>query len=141
MSTKHEVATDLIGTRGYPRHYQALGMQPPMREVPVTGPEDPGTPPELPPTQGDFERAIQAHVDAAARSRNYADGNSLASYVNSTVATWAAEATTFVAWRDAVWVYSYAELAKALNQLRPVPAVADFIEELPAISWPEQPAA
>lgn len=84
-----------------------------------------------------FRVAIQAHVDATAQSRRYDNGISLASYVNSTVPQWAAEATAFVAWRDAVWAYSYAELDKVLNEEREQPTVEDFLAELPAISWPD----
>lgn len=85
-----------------------------------------------------FQNAIQAHVDAVARSRSYADGKALAGYTVSTVPQWAAEAQAFVAWRDAVWLHAYAELAKVEAGERPVPASPeDFIAELPAIIWPE----
>lgn len=98
-------------------------------------------PPPEPPTPEQvieqFRVAIQAHVDATAQSRRYDNGISLASYVNSTVPQWAAEATAFVAWRDAVWAYSYAELDKVLNEEREQPTVEDFLAELPAISWPD----
>jgi hypothetical protein len=83
-----------------------------------------------------FRSAIQAHVDATARGRNYDGGNSLASYTSSTNPAWAAEATAFVAWRDAVWIYAYAELDKAMTGQRPVPEVEAFVAELPAIAWP-----
>ncbi|MBA2125065.1 hypothetical protein DLM45_02340 [Hyphomicrobium methylovorum] len=89
------------------------------------------------PTQDDYKDAVQAHIDAAARSRNYADGVSLASYVASTVPGWAAEAQAFVAWRDAVWFYAYSELAKVLTGQRAQPSIAEFISELPAIVWPD----
>lgn len=84
-----------------------------------------------------FQAAIQVHVDAAAVAKLYNDGNALAGYVNSTVPQWAAEAQTFVAWRDAVWLYAYAELDKVQNGQRPVPTVDDFLAELPGIEWPE----
>jgi hypothetical protein len=84
-----------------------------------------------------FQTAIQGHVDSAARSRNYGDGNALAGYRDSTVPAWSAEAQAFIAWRDQVWVYSYAELDKALAGERAVPTAEEFIEELPAIIWPE----
>ncbi len=84
-----------------------------------------------------FRTAIQAHVDQTAQSRLYDSGNSLASYVASTNTAWAAEATTFVAWRDAVWLYAYAELDKVMAGEREQPAVEAFISELPAIAWPE----
>ena len=87
-------------------------------------------------TLSTFQIAIQAHVDATAKSRKYGDGNSLAGYVSSTVAQWSAEAAAFVAWRDEVWLYYYAELDKALGGQRPIPTIEDFIAELPAMIWP-----
>jgi len=86
-----------------------------------------------------FRSAIQAHVDAAAATRLYDSGNSLASYVASTNPAWAAEATAFVAWRDAVWAYAYTELDRVMAGEREQPTVEEFIGELPVIEWP--PAA
>lgn len=85
-----------------------------------------------------FQAAIQALVDQTAASRSYADGNALAGYVASTVTAWAAEATAFVAWRDAVWTYAYTELDKVRAGEREAPTVEAFIEELPAIEWPAE---
>lgn len=96
----------------------------------------PPKPPEPPPTEAEFAAAIQAHIDAVARSKNYADGFALASYVNSTVPGWASEAQAFVVWRDQVWVYAYTELAKVQAGARPRPTIKDLIAELPAITWP-----
>lgn len=92
--------------------------------------------PRAPPTLADYEAAIQAHVDATARAKSYADGTSLASYAASTVAAWANEAAAFIAWRDSVWVYVYGELAKVQSGQRAQPSVASFVAELPSISWP-----
>lgn len=83
-----------------------------------------------------FRVAIQSHVDGIARSRNYDSGNSLAGYVASTNETWAAEAAAFVAWRDAVLTYAYAELDRVTAGQREAPTVEDFIVELPAMVWP-----
>jgi len=84
-----------------------------------------------------FETAIQGHIDTIAQSHRYRDGFALAGYVASTVPQYAAEATAFVAWRDAVWLYAYGELDKALNGQREIPSVEDFMEELPLIEWPD----
>lgn len=84
-----------------------------------------------------FRAAIQAHVDATAIAKRYDSGTSLASYVASTNPQWAAEAAAFVAWRDAVWTYAYAELDKVLAAERTMPTVEDFLDELPAVEWPE----
>lgn len=84
----------------------------------------------------DYRIAIERHVDAVAQSRNYSGGVSLASYVASTNQVWAAEAQAFVAWRDGVWAYAYAELDKVQNGQRPQPTVEEFIDELDPIVWP-----
>lgn len=95
------------------------------------------TPPTPPiPTVGEYQRAIQAHVDAAAVSKRYNDGNALAGYAASTIPQWAAEAQTFIAWRDAVWLYAYTELDKVMGGEREQPAVEVFIAEVPVIEWP-----
>lgn len=88
------------------------------------------------PTQADYAAAIQAHVDAAARDRSYHDGVHLASYVASTNVVWAAEAAAFVAWRDAVWAYAYAQLAAVAAEEREQPTVAELVGELPEMEWP-----
>lgn len=89
-----------------------------------------------PPTLADFQAAIDAHVDAVAGQRNYSSGTSCASYAASTVPQWQGEATTFIAWRDGVWAYAYAELDRVETGQRPAPAVTDFVAELPTIVWP-----
>lgn len=40
-----------------------------------------------------------------------------------------------VAWRDAVWLYAYAELDKVMASEREQPSVDEFIGELPVIEW------
>lgn len=88
------------------------------------------------PKQADYAAAIQAHVDGAARSRGYHDGFALAGYATSAVPTWADEAAAFVAWRDAVWLYAYEQLALVQAQEREQPSVAALVDELPGITWP-----
>lgn len=84
---------------------------------------------------GAYQRAIEAHIDSVAQSRNYTNGISLAGYINSTIEQWASEAAIFIAWRDEVWLYAYAELDKVQNGLRPQPTIEEFLAELPAITW------
>lgn len=107
----------------------------------LVNPPEPVEPEPEPPTQEEiiasFRWAIQGHIDATAREKNYDSGNSLASYVASTNPTWANEALVFVAWRDSVWEYSYSELDKVMSGVRPKPSVEEFILELPVIVWPE----
>jgi hypothetical protein len=86
--------------------------------------------------QTHYAAAISAHLDATARSRGYDGTLSIATYVGSSVPQWAAEAAAFALWRDQVWAYAYAELAKVQAGQRQQPTVADLIAELPAITWP-----
>ena len=104
---------------------------------PVPPPPEPETP-EEPPVDAieAFRRAIQGHIDQTAQSRSYDTGISCASYVGSTNPVWAAEAAAFTAWRDDVWTYAYAELAKVQNGQRPQPTVETILAELPALTWP-----
>ena len=96
----------------------------------------PAPPPEPAPTAADFAMAVQSHIDDAARGRGYNDSASLASYVSSTLPQWAAEASAFVAWRDAVWIYAYGELGKVQAGQRALPTIDKMIAELPKIDWP-----
>lgn len=90
----------------------------------------------FPLTAEDFGAAIQAHIDATAKARGYGNGVLLASYTTSTIPQWASEAGTFIAWRDAVWAYAYAQLALVEGAQRPFPTIAEMVSELPAITWP-----
>lgn len=91
--------------------------------------------PELP-TVDDYKTAIVAMLDGTALERRYDTALSIATYVGSTNPSWTAEATAFIAWRDAIWSYAYAELDKVLSGQREQPTIADFLAELPALTWP-----
>lgn len=84
----------------------------------------------------DYRGATQAHIDAVASSRNYDNGTSMAGYVNSSVPPWAAEAAAFVTWRDAVWVYIFAQLDAVLQGQRNQPTPAELVAEIEPIVWP-----
>lgn len=84
----------------------------------------------------DYRKAAQAHIDAVAGTRNYDSGASMAGYVSSSVPSWADEAAAFVAWRDAVWVYIFAQLEAVLQGQRSQPTPAELVAEIPAIEWP-----
>lgn len=83
-------------------------------------------PPPTAPSLTDYRRAIQSCLDAKAQERNYDDGHTIATYVNSTIQGWAAEAQAFVAWRDAVWVYAFTEMAKVESGEREAPTPEQF---------------
>ena len=97
----------------------------------------PPSPPEPPPTLADYQRAIEAHVDAVARARSYASAVSCASYATSAHPVWGEEARAFVAWRDAVWVEAFDLMADVEGGQQPQPTIAQMIAALPAMQWPE----
>jgi uncharacterized membrane protein YgcG len=78
---------------------------------------------------------VEELINKTAKSKNYGDALACASYANSTVTQWANEAQTFIAWRDALWVYCLSEFAKAKNGERDIVSAEEFITELPLISW------
>ncbi len=140
MSATSEVVDNAkVGKKGFPLHFAAFGIDPPMKTVPV----DDGSPQVNAPglsTMEIFEREIQAMVDATARQKQFRDGVTLASYVASTNAEWATQAQAFIAWRDQIWAYCYAELAKVQAGEREQPTIADFMTELEMkfpLTWPE----
>ena len=87
-------------------------------------------------TQDDYTKAIQDILNQAAIERRYTSGDTMATYVSSTNATWAAEAAAFVAWRDAVWLYAYTQLAAVQAGERTQPTVDELLAELPTANWP-----
>lgn len=99
-------------------------------------------PPPHIPTIEEYRMAIQSMIDTKAQEKDYDSGATLASYVNSTIPEWSAEATAFVAWRDDVWLHALTELDKVQNGQREQPSVESFLAELPTFEWDtgEQPS-
>lgn len=88
--------------------------------------------------------AIDAHLDAVAQEIDPATGQprfgsalSAASYAASTNPVWRAGAEAFVAHRDEVWAYAFAELDKVMaGQRQPPDSPEAFVAELPMVEWP-----
>ncbi len=89
-----------------------------------------------PPTQDALVTAVQANLDATARSRNYDGILSLCSYAASTDPKFGAEGKAGLAWRDACWAYCYKVLADVLAGRRGIPTEAQLLAELPKFTWP-----
>jgi hypothetical protein len=87
-------------------------------------------------SEADYAEAIQAHIDATAHARGYGHGALLASYVASTVPAWAAEAQTFIKWRDTVWLAAYGLLGAVKAGEAAAPDLPALIGNLPPIVWP-----
>lgn len=135
-ATKQIPDTSSIGKKGIPMHFQAFGVDLPMKTVPVEAGEPVTEHPGLNPVDV-YRLEIQAMIDAKANERQYDSGATLASYVNSTIEQWATEAQEFVAWRDAVWLHALTEMDKVQSGTREQPTVEAFLAELPTFEWPE----
>jgi hypothetical protein len=79
---------------------------------------------------------LVSYIDSVAQKRQYENAVSCASYANSGVASWKAEASAFIAWRDSVYNYAIAQEALMQSGTRTVPTFAEFQTELPLIVWP-----
>jgi hypothetical protein len=90
----------------------------------------------LPEIVAEFSAGLQEFIDSVAAQKQYGSALYCASYGNSTNQQWKAEAETFIAWRDGVWVYCYTELAKFESGERAAVSFDEFKTELPAIAWP-----
>ena len=84
--------------------------------------------------------AVDAHVEAVARARQYNSAARLAGYANSTVPAWKAEAEAFIMWNDSVWplVINWFEEVQA-GTSAPPENVEALIAALPAPPWPIEP--
>ncbi len=88
------------------------------------------------PSQDDYANAISAHITEIAKGRGYDSEDRIASYALSENQAWQAEAKAFISWRDAVWTYTFQQLAAVISGQRQQPGLEDMIKELPAIVWP-----
>ncbi|MDX0563286.1 hypothetical protein [Sinorhizobium medicae] len=86
--------------------------------------------------QSQYSAAIQAHLDAKARERQYDGIQTAITYRGDPNPQFSAEGEALFAWRSAVWTYSAGELTKVLVGERSQPSVEEFISELPAFTWP-----
>lgn len=96
-------------------------------------------PPPPPPTEEEIiaslTAAVQRHLDATARTRNYDGILSLCSYATSTDPVFSAEGQAGVTWRDAVWRRCYEVMADVRAGVQPVPTAEELIASLPVIGW------
>lgn len=90
----------------------------------------------LPEILHEFNQGLQNFINSVSMQKQYESALHCATYATSTVAEWASEAQAFIAWRDSVWTYSYAELEKFENSERQPVSFEDFLTELPTIVWP-----
>lgn len=84
----------------------------------------------------DLTTAVQAHLDATARTRNYDGILSACTYATSTNSQFAAEGQACVQWRDACWFACYGVMNSAQLGGRETPTSEQLIAELPPMVWP-----
>lgn len=83
-----------------------------------------------------YKEQLQLVIDLTAQSKDYKDGFACASYATSTNPQWAAEAASFITWRDNVFIYAYDYLEKVQNGQISNPNVEEFIAGIPVMVWP-----
>jgi len=81
--------------------------------------------------KNEFTWHVQHFMDQQASLKGYDNILSACSYAAYPNA-FQQESQSFILWRSAVWTYCYQELQKIQNNERSIPAVEDFIAELPA---------
>lgn len=84
-----------------------------------------------------FVPQLANYIDSVAQGKQYGNAVSCASYFNSTNVQWKNEATTFIAWRDAVYAYAIAQYQLMESGKRTTPTFTQFQAELPVITWPD----
>ncbi|MBD1552317.1 hypothetical protein [Pseudomonas typographi] len=84
-----------------------------------------------------FEKATQAHLDAAAQEHGYDNLMTAISYADEpAVARFQADGKAFRAWRSLVWEYAYEQLSAVEAGTREVPTLEAFLAELPVLEVP-----
>jgi len=83
-----------------------------------------------------YDAAVQQRLDDFAKTRNYTNIMSAATYATSTVPKFKAEGQYAVEARDATWAKCYEILAAAEGGTRPMPTMEELIAELPVLTWP-----
>ena len=82
-----------------------------------------------------YENAVQAHLDATARTKGYSDSYTCLSYHKSTDEVWRTDSAIFNAWRDAVWHKCHEILNAFTCGAIPQPTNEEVIAQLPKIEW------
>lgn len=99
------------------------------------------TPPAIgtaapPPSAKDYERALDAHIDAVAKADRWDNRITCiarAGYPN----VWQAKAIAFGTWMDTCYVLAYQVMAEVKAGARPLPTIEEFIAMMPPMEWPE----
>ncbi|NOU05302.1 MAG: hypothetical protein HOO99_03885 [Hyphomicrobiaceae bacterium] len=88
-----------------------------------------------PVTDADYRAAAESLELVTAHQRDFDNPYDAAAYIQSTNATYHAEARAYVDWRDRLWGYVEAKLAQMKTD-NVVVSVDEFAAGLPQITWP-----
>jgi len=94
-------------------------------------------PPTAEQIMAQYDAAVQQRLDDFAKTRNYTNIMSAATYATSTVPKFKAEGQYAVEARDATWAKCYEVLAAVEAGTRPMPTLEELIAELPTLVWPQ----
>ena len=83
-----------------------------------------------------YDSAVQQRLDDFAKTRNYTNIMSAATYATSTVEKFRVEGQYAVEARDATWAKYYEVLAAVESGSRPMPTLDELLAELPVLTWP-----
>lgn len=92
-----------------------------------------GEEPHAPVTFDDYDRAMEAHLDAEKAERGYTKREP-SDYAGSSNPRWAQDAQDWIAHRDAVMEYGL-EVENKAKRGEPVPTLDEFKAGLPKIVW------
>ena len=92
-----------------------------------------GEAPERPVTFDDYDRAMEAHLDAEKAERGYTKREP-SDYKDSSNPRWAQDAVDWIAHRDEVMAYGL-EVENKAKRGEPVPTLDEFKTALPRIVW------
>ena len=87
------------------------------------------------PSFEDYQREVQAVLDAEAQTKNYDDIKSLALRA-AYAGPWQAEGLAGATWMEACWSKCYQIMTEVMAATRPQPTVAELLAELPIMEWP-----
>ena len=83
-----------------------------------------------------YTGSVQQYLDNFARTRNYDNIMSAATYAASTGPKFKVEGQYAVEARDATWAKCYVVLAEVEAGTRPMPTLDELLAELPVLKWP-----
>lgn len=83
-----------------------------------------------------LDEALEAHLLATAKARDYKSVERIGFYATSTHPVWGPEGRAFVAWQCDVFDKVFEIETAVVTGQRPPPTAAELIAELPVIVWP-----